>query len=156
MQNINQEKLFFDYDQIDYHNTNIAESKVMDFYKTKAKSEIDSIKKWVIIGSIPRTINDTLFLSKLDEISFFHNNIDTAKFSKINKIFVEKQTNENIALSCEPVYRDILIFRNKSRIVGIAKICFGCMQYQIIGTTANTENFGQDGDFGRLKELLPK
>ena len=66
----------------------------------------------------------------------------------------EKSTLENIATACIHVYRDILIFKKEGKVIGTAKICFDCMSKQIKGTTANTENFGQDGDYEKLEKIL--
>ena len=40
--------------------------------------------------------------------------------------------------------------------MGTAKICFSCNANQIKGTNANTENFGQEGDFEKLEKILRK
>ena len=80
--------------------------------------------------------------------------IDKSKFESIDKIFIEKSTLENIATACIHVYRDILIFKKEGKVIGTAKICFDCMSKQIKGTTANTENFGQDGDYEKLEKIL--
>ena len=82
--------------------------------------------------------------------------IDKSKFIEINKIFVEKTVNKSMDYACPADYRDILIFKNKNKTVGIAKICFECFKNQILGTKANTENFGQDGDYEKLEKLLKK
>ena len=51
-------------------------------------------------------------------------------------------------------YRDILVFKKENKTVGVAKVCFGCSQSIITGTKLNTQEFGQSGDYGRLKKLL--
>ena len=76
------------------------------------------------------------------------------KFEEINKIFIEKKHYDISATACDYVFRDILIFKHKSKTIGIAKICFGCSGNQIVGTKANTEEFGMDGDYEKLKEIL--
>lgn len=82
--------------------------------------------------------------------------IDQSKFEQIDKIFREKIVFNKIETACIPWYNDILIFKKKGEIVGIAKINFDCGTNIIIGTNANTENFGQEGDYEKLKELLKK
>jgi hypothetical protein len=108
----------------------------------------------IILGDIPKSISDLTFIDKLFAVGFKKKSLDKSKFDSIDKIFVEKTTAENLATSCMYVYRDILIFKKESKIVGTAKVCFGCMAHQITGTTANTENFGQEGDYERLEKLL--
>ena len=45
---------------------------------------------------------------------------------------------------------------SKTGQINSAKICFECMDHQIKGTGANTANFGQDGDYSRLQNILRK
>lgn len=147
-------KKFFEYDAIDYYASNFDESKISDLYDSQSKSEIDSFKMGIILGDIPKSISDSTFIDKLSAIGYKKTSLDKSKFDSIDKIFVEKTTTENLATSCIYVYRDILIFKKESKIIGTAKVCFGCMAHQINGTIANTENFGQEGDYERLGKLL--
>lgn len=145
---------FFIYDSIDYYTNDIDESKTLDLYDNKSKSEIDSFKMGVILGDIPNSISDLEFIDKLSNLGYKKTTIEKSKFDSIDSIFVEKTSTENIATACIYVYRNILIFKKDSKVVGTAKVCFGCMANQIKGTTANTENFGQEGDYERLAKLL--
>ncbi|MDN5479000.1 MAG: hypothetical protein L0G39_18910 [Chryseobacterium sp.] len=118
------------------------------------RSKEDQLKLDVITDKIPKNINDTDFIKSLEKIGFKKTVIISHKFKKINEIFVEKTVSENIEYACAPVYRDILIFKKKEKIIGMAKMCFDCHQKQITGTKANTENFGQDGDYEKLQQIL--
>ena len=80
--------------------------------------------------------------------------IPAAYHAAIETIFSEKNTSNNWVAACEPIYRDILIFKQSNKIVGVAKLCFECHQHQILGTSVNTEMFGQDGDWEKLEMLL--
>lgn len=135
---------FFEYDEIDYYFNNYDESKMIELENNSSNSEIDSLKYGVLLVDIPKDINDLGFVSKLEEMGFKQSSIDKSKLSEINKIFVEKSVTENLATACIYVYRDLLIFKKNREIIGTAKICFGCLANQIKGTSANTENFGQD------------
>ena len=148
-------KKFFDYDEIDYYfNDSFKEAEMVDLLDKK--SELNSLRMGVILGSIPKDISDLSFVNNFEKIGYKKSLLDKSKFGDIDKIFVEKSVKENIATSCEYIYRDILIFKRNKNIIGTAKICFGCMANEIKGTNANTENFGQDGDYERLKILLHK
>jgi hypothetical protein len=147
-------KKFFEYDEIDYYSTDFDESKIGDLYDNQSKTEIDSFKMGIILGDIPKNISDLPFIDKLATIGYKKKLLDKSKFTGIDKIFVEKTTTENLATSCIYVYRDILIFKKDRKVIGTAKVCFGCMANQINGTTANTENFGQEGDYKNLEKLL--
>ena len=72
----------------------------------------------------------------------------------IDEIFTEKKHAEYYEFACIPIFRDVLIFKNKSKVVGIAKICFTCNNSVIVGTNANTEEFGMSGDYEKLSEIL--
>lgn len=147
-------KNFFEYDAIDYYTNDFDESKIGDLYDNQSKSELDSFKMGIILDDIPESISDLDFIDKLVKVGYKKTQIDKSKFDSIDNIFVEKTTTENIAAACVYVYRDILIFKKDDKVVGTAKICFDCMAHQINGTTANTENFGQEGDYQRLGKIL--
>lgn len=149
-------KVFFDYDEIEYYFCNYEESKIGDLYDNQSKSELDSLKMGVILGHIPKSITDLNFINSLSKIGYKGKSVEKSKFAEINQIFKEKEVKENIATACIYVYRDILIFKKQNKIVGTAKICFGCMANEIQGTTANTDNFGQDGDYDKLENILRK
>ncbi len=147
-------KKFFVYDAIDYYTNDIDESKTFDLFDNQSKSEIDSFKEGIILGEIPKSITDLDFIDKLAKVGYKKTTIDKSKFDRIDEIFVEKTSKENIATTCIYVYRDILIFKKDKKVVGTAKVCFSCMANQIKGTSAKTENFGQDGDYEKLGKLL--
>ncbi|MDN5481930.1 MAG: hypothetical protein L0G30_10180, partial [Chryseobacterium sp.] len=148
------ENLYFDYDGIDHYHVSTNESSVMALDTIPNRSKEDQLKLDVITDKIPKNINDTDFIKSLEKIGFKKTVIISHKFKKINEIFVEKTVSENIEYACAPVYRDILIFKKKEKIIGMAKMCFDCHQKQITGTKANTENFGQDGDYEKLQQIL--
>lgn len=147
-------KLYFDYDGIDHYHISTDESSVMALDTIPNRSKEDQLKLDIIINKTPKSINDTEFIKSLEKIGFKKSVIKTHSFKKINEVFIEKTVSENIEYACVAVYRDILIFKKKEKIVGIAKICFDCHQKQIVGTKANTENFGQDGDYEKLQQIL--
>jgi len=90
----------------------------------------------------------------MDKIGYNKKEIPKKKFTEIDKIFTEKTINENSSYTCIPIYRDILVFKNIGKVIGIAKICFSCRQHRIIGTDLNNDNFGQNGDYEKLEALL--
>ena len=152
--NLTQGKQFFDYDEIDYYFNDYDEDKIGLLYDNQSKSELDSLRMGVVLGSIPKDISDLSFIDKLDKIGYKKETVNKSKFSGIDKLFVEKTVEEIVATSCIYIYRDILIFKKNKKIIGTAKICFGCMAHEITGTNANTDNFGQNGDYEKLCDLL--
>lgn len=148
-------KKYFDYDQIDYYSADFEEDKIKELDDNQEKSKVDKYKYTVLIEDTPETMADLDFLHYMKEIGFTKKQIDRSKFKQINNIFVEKTPSEGYSAACVPVFRDILIFKKDKKVVGIAKICFGCHQYRIIiGTDANTENFGMDNDYENLGNIL--
>lgn len=149
-------KKFFAYDQIDYYCYPIVDTALANIYKNRSKSDNDSLKEGVIVGHIPKDISDQTFIDKLEKFGYEKKVIDSSKFKRIDSLFIEKTFVDEPLAACLYVFRDILIFKKQSKVVGVAKICFGCGGNEIIGTTANTSNFGQDGDYDVLEKILSK
>src|SRR6218665_1786716 len=145
---------YFDYDEIVHYRIELENKKRIDIYKDRQKSELDSIKYRVIFKDIPKSLSDTTFISILETTGYLKNEVEKDKFEKINEIFLEKKPQESIQYACDYIYRDILIFKRKSKTIGIAKICFECHGNGIVGTKANTEEFGMDGDYEKLENIL--
>ncbi len=145
---------YFDFDELLHYRTDFEESRIRELSENEHKSELDSLKSGVLLGSIPNSLTDVTFIKNLSAFGYRKYQINKEKFAEINSIFTEKKHAEVVAYACDYVYRDILIFKKKSKIVGIAKICFECGGSRIVGTKANTDEFGQSGDLERLKKLL--
>lgn len=147
-------KKFFDYDAIDYYFNDFEEAEIDMVYENRAKSLIDSFKNGIVLEDIPNSINDLEFIKYLPKIGYTKKSIDSSMFDAINQIFVEKFNTYNVATACIYIYRDILIFKKKDKVIGTAKVCFSCMANQIKGSAAMIDNFGQEGDYERLGKLL--
>ncbi len=147
-------KPFFLFDAIDYYVSDYDEAKIGELYDNQSRSKTDSFKMGILIGDIPDSSTDGAFIAMLEQVGYRKEVMASAKFKEIDGIFMEKQTSENLATACIPVYRDILVFKKEGKVTGVAKICFSCGAYQIKGTTAHTANFGQDGDYGKLERIL--
>jgi hypothetical protein len=145
-------KKFFIYDELVHYSINISEKEIMELIENRIKT--DSLKSELLEGITPANINDTSFIKKLEQIGYKKNNIAKDKFVSIDSIFVEKTVTESWTTKCVVVYRNILLFKRQNKTIGIAKICFGCGKNRIVGTTANTENFGFDGDYRKLESIL--
>ncbi|MCE3279370.1 MAG: hypothetical protein K0S44_1561 [Bacteroidetes bacterium] len=149
-------KKFFEYDQIQHYLNNIEEKNLGELNDNQSRSELDSIKRGVVLGNIPKDMSDLSFIDQLEKIGYSKREVHKSKFEAIDKIFAEKSVDEMVWADCKHVYRDVLLFRKNSKIIGVAKICFSCRSNIIIGTTANTENFGQNGDYEKLEKTLKK
>lgn len=145
---------YFEYDQIEHYQNEIEEGQIGELYDNKKKSVKDSLKMGIILDMIPTKLTSEVFLKQLESIGYKKTNVDTKKFEKIDEIFTEKKHEIFEVSACVYVYRDILIFKKKSKVIGIAKICFGCGASIILGTKSNTEEFGQSDDYWKLEKLL--
>jgi len=147
-------KAFFDFDEIDYYSINISEDEAMDLFDNENKSNLEKLKFDVLLGETPNNMKDISFINKLEKIGFEKHKIEPTKYDEIKNIFTEKTVSESYTSACVAIYRDFLVFRKNKKIIGMAKICFGCRQFRIAGTNSNAENFGQDGDFEKLEFIL--
>jgi hypothetical protein len=148
---------FFEYDEIDYYSIPTMEGPKRNENSVTAKTEnYDSLEEAVYSFDTPRNMDDLSFIGKLESLSYHKGTIPKNIFSSIDSIFSEKSVDIRDFTHCIPEYRDILIFKRQTKIIGVAKVCFQCEQYHIIGTKANTENFGQNGDYEKLALLLGK
>lgn len=145
---------YFEYDEIEYYKNEIEEDEIGELYDNQKKSEKDSLKMEIILGETPKSISDTNFIDKLKSFGYSKSKIEEQKFNKINEVFTEKKHSEVYATACIYIYRDILIFKKKSKIIGIAKVCFGCDASVIVGTKSNTDEFGMSGDYEKLSTIL--
>ena len=55
--------------------------------------------------------------------------------------------------ACAPIYRDIYVFRNNNKIVGIAKICFGCQIVDFVSEKYNFQRYGECESLIKLENL---
>jgi hypothetical protein len=144
---------YFDFDELIHYQTEIEEDRIGELYDNR-KTEIDKLKFGVTLDDIPNSIKDIDFIDKLESIGYKKREINETKFNEINQIFTEKKHAEAMYAACVYIYRDILIFKKKNKIIGMAKICFGCGANRIFGTKSNTEEFGQSGDYDKLEKIL--
>lgn len=150
------DKHYFKFNEIVYYHTDLSEQ---DIFNIKQKKEITPLEKLLVHTTFNEhsgNIKDTLFVSHLEDAGFVSKDISKAKFSLLQEIFKFKEHVSDETSACEPLYRDILIFKQNGSVVGIAKLCFRCGQHDIVGTNENTACFGESGDFKRLEEVLFK
>jgi len=145
---------YFDFDSIDYYTIDISENILIRSEDKAHLTKEEKLQIDIILSDLPTSIIDTSFIQDLKKVGFIKKVINEKNLESINNIFRYKSHKEAHHVKCAAVYRDILIFRKEGGIEGIAKICFSCSQSQIIGTTENTIEFGQSGDYDKLGKLL--
>jgi len=144
-------KAFFDFDAIHHYSTDVDAKAVYDLYEQDSLTDSDKMLMAILMDPVSQ---DFSFINNLEKLNFIQKDIDSNKLELINDLFKVKIVDEYTATACEPLYRDVLIFRKNSDITGIAKICFGCDKHSIIGAKVPTASFGQSGEYQKLGELL--
>jgi hypothetical protein len=147
-------KPYFDFDEIEHYQIDITEEEAMKLYESK--KGFDQKLNDAVNQDIPNTMSRLELLDDLEKNGYKKNVILKNNFDKVNSIFCERKHKESYATACIAIYRDILVFKKSNKTIGVAKICFGCEQNWIIGTSKNTMEFGMSGDYGKLYDLLNK
>ena len=70
------------------------------------------------------------------------------------KFFQKKKCKEIVSAACEPVFRDIFIFKKNKKEIGIAKICFECELYSLSKGDFISDCFGMNNELEKLKSIL--
>ncbi|WP_055437551.1 hypothetical protein [Lacinutrix algicola] len=144
---------YFDFDKIE-HYTFIEKIDYFDIENDSVKIENKELLSSLLFDRKPTKLNGIEFINELDKVATKKRDIPISDFQEIKEIFKEQSCSVNVAYSCISVFRDILVFYQKNKVVGIAKICFSCNDHHIIGTTSNTSDFGQCGKYEELNKIL--
>ena len=142
-------------DQLEHYSIKLSSGEEMKLIEAESLSDKEIRLNDVVIQPEREKIADTIRLIGLEKIGFTKKEVHRSKFESINKLFCEKEHKQDmLSTTCIPFYRDVLIFRNKGKIVVAAKVCFDCGHHIISGTKYNTNSFGQSGDYEKLQNLL--
>lgn len=145
---------YFDFDSVDHYSIVLNHQNFSSLSAISGSTKNKKLKEDLVYNGIPSSLKDTIFISKLNRLGYEKKVLNESKLDSINELFRFKTHKETKALSCAPVFRDILIFRKNGKVEGMAKICFECNQSLVIGTSENTSEFGQSGDYGKLWRIL--
>jgi len=150
---------YFDFDEIHHYFAQIDENELFSLFPENEEDLPENIRLTldILTGSEPQELPERLptFIDKLEDLGFTMKIVDAMNIPDLNDIFREKPEDPNaVFTTCIAVYRDILMFKRDGKVIGIAKICFDCLKFHFVGTDANTKNFGQHGDYGRLAKIL--
>lgn len=145
-------KPFFVFDEVLHYSISLEES-FKCFEKRNFNEKYNFLNNAMEIYS-PETLNDTIFIQNLDKYFPKKNKIDKNKLAKLSDIFSETNVESKVETACEPIFRDVFVFKNNNSIVGISKICFSCMKEYTIGSRTSTTNFGSCNEYERLEKLV--
>lgn len=156
------ETAYFEFDEVQHYYFDIPNETIFEignrgFKNKNILSEDDQNILNIIVNYSPELVNDKDFSDALEKLHTFKHKISDSDIEILRTIFKEKKVFDSSMVACDPFYRDILVFRNKNHVTGIAKICYQCGLYHIIGARTNTDSFGEYGDWDKLtKVLYPK
>ena len=142
----------FNFDKVEHYSTNNKSSIYSSINKKHFKNLDESEKKYLKIldNNLQPKNSDTTFVLELQNLNFKKVTSEKLHINKYREIFSSEFCNEMQENACAPIYRDIYVFRNNNKIVGIAKICFDC---QIVDFSSEKYNWQRYGKCESLKEL---
>lgn len=145
---------FFDSDKIDHYylvsRSDFEHSSHDDSLKQEKKKEFSSF----FYGDYSDILSDKNFEVLLLKYKYKKSNLSNKQQNRIENIFSEKDSIQTDGYACIPEYRDIFIFKKKEKTVGIAKICFKCARFQIIGSKLDVSGFGLFSELDKLKKIV--
>ncbi|GGF00800.1 hypothetical protein [Flavobacterium limi] len=145
---------FFDSDEIDHYFGNYTLESVIDFTGKSKRSKKQQELESLFVGYFPDSIPKKDFGEILLNHNYKKSNLTIKQQKQIENIFSEKDSLQMNAYACVPEYRDIFIFKKKEKTVGIAKICFKCNRFQIIGSKIDTQYFGLGTELDKLHKIV--
>ena len=154
-----EEKMFFDFDSVEYYSLN--KSKEEEMGENNSKSIDNGIFDKIFFDDYPEKVNNTVFYKTINSDGFSKSELSQKDVEYLRSdIFLEKPSLkilENV-YACSPQYRDILVFKKNKEISGIAKICLSCRQFYLISSKKEiqTENFGTEEEYKSLEKLFQK
>lgn len=147
---------FFDFDEVVEYKIDISETDIVKIKNQKIMTVKDSMLLRNAWGYIFTSISDKRAVTYLDSIGVEKKVIPSAFYPQINDLFKESDLVYESGTTCEPVYRNIYVFKKNEKVSGVVKICYSCEKSIFISAKGNTQNFGSRGEYYKLKELLKK
>lgn len=147
---------FFFFDQIDYYHKTISDDTINAIIQKQNKSRKEQGLLQIIKGKVPVSTLDTLFINNMEILAFEKETLPKNLNTKISHLFSLRTVEKPNYPACEKVYRTILVFRNKNKVIGIAKISSDCGLNSIVGARYDANQFGQSGEYKELQEILSK
>ena len=112
----NESKNYFTFDEIVQYKLN-PEINTELLFSEVLKTGIDSLRRVIIINEKPSELKDSLFIRSLDKVGFENVKVNPFKYHEIKDIYRERSSPFiKTSTTCEPIYRDILIFKLQNKI----------------------------------------
>lgn len=124
-------KPFLDFDQIDYYSVSISEDEQLNYRLKENKSNVEKNFFEILDGNVPINLKNDSLINTIESTNFFKHIEVNENLNKdfLNCFFTHSNSKSSfitISSICVHIYRDILIFRKNSKIVGVALVCFSC------------------------------
>jgi len=145
----------FKFDKVEYYSLQEHDSMFEKIYQKRYKNLTLPEKQYLELREheIPTNINDTLKLLSLEKISFQKTLLPSESYAKLREIFNSDNCSPFIQNACAPDYKDMYIFKNKSKIVAVAKVCFQCEILYFVDRKSKWQKFGDCVNFEKLKKI---
>ncbi|SCX89150.1 hypothetical protein [Flavobacterium anhuiense] len=145
---------FFDSDEIDHYYVNYTLKNVLDFIDKDRTSKRNKEFSDLFMGYYPNSIPKKDFVKTLLSYGYKKSKLTIRQQKEVENVFSAKDSLQMSAYACVAEYRDIFIFKKKKKTIGIAKICFKCGRFQIVGSKLETEGFGLWSDLKKLHNIV--
>lgn len=150
-----EDKPFFDFDEAYLYQISSKESnKFFGDDKSTTQTEKEEFNKIAFIYSYPTALDDKWYFEKIETYYPKKQKIDKSKLKELSNIFTERKEEMTEAMACDPIFRNVFIFKKEGKVVGISKICFDCLEHHTVGTKRNTNHFGSNNEFEKLEKLV--
>lgn len=151
-----EEKLFFDFDSIEYYSLNKSKDK-----EIVENDKRDSVFEKILYIEFPKELNNEEFLKAINSHGFSKFELSQKDVDYLrNDVFIDKSSLKmfEYVKACAPEYRDVLVFKKNNQVSGIVKICLFCGQFYLISSKKEiqTDNFGTEEDYKSLEKLFQK
>lgn len=147
---------FFDSDEINHYYLNFSEDDSFKLSRKKDLSKKENEFLGIFEFNFPNSIPKEDFEKTLVNHNYKKTNLSIEQEKEIENVFSEKDSSKDEGNSCIAEYRDIFLFKKEKKTIGIAKICFKCGRFQIVGSKLNTEEFGLWTELNKLKSIVRK
>lgn len=138
-----------------YTRTNFDFDEAIHYSFEDTKLEkVEKLKNFdaIYFDDYPYDLNQKDIQKELIKHGYSENKIDDTKLSSLKTIFrfqIDLSFIESVT-SCAPEYNDIIILKKQNKIIGIAKICFGCDKHYFIGNKFDDSNFEEYNELANL------
>lgn len=145
---------YFIFDKVEHYSIKIKEDTIWTLNDKEIMTADESGLLNLLTLDTLDLITDTTQFVDIESFGYKKAIVPAEKHQQISELFCERIYDELSVTMCIAIYRDVLIFKQKHRTIGFAKICFDCDKSVIAGTKKDVNGFGQAGEFRRLEGLL--